>query len=49
MIMNTKFIKIFDNEVEAEQFANAHHTKAIIRYDWDDFYMRIIEQFVVKY
>lgn len=49
MIMNTQFIRIFDNEVEAETFASTHHTKTIIRYDWDEFYMRIIKQFVVKY
>lgn len=49
MIMNTMFIKIFDNEKEANSFAVIHNAKTIIRYDWDDIFQKIIRQYVVKY
>lgn len=47
--MDVKFIKVFDNEREANSFAMIHNTKTIIRYDWDDLFQKIILQYVVKY
>ena len=43
-----EFIRIFDNEKEADDFAMIHHTKAIVRYDWDEVF-GIIRQYVVSY
>lgn len=47
--MNIMFIKVFDNEAEANQFALIHHTKTIIHYDWDEMLNRIIKQYIVQY
>lgn len=47
--MDIKFIKVFDNEEEANKFAIIHHVKTIIHYDWDGFYNKIIKQYIVKY
>lgn len=47
--MNNNFIKIFNNEKEANIFAAIHNTQAVIYYDWDAFANRIIRQYVVKY
>lgn len=47
--METKFIKVFENEKEADAFAIIHNTKTIIRYDWDEVFEKIIRYFIVEY
>ena len=43
-----EFIRIFDNEKEADDFAMIHHTQVAVRYDWDEVF-GIIRQYVVSY
>lgn len=47
--MNITFIRIFNNEAEASNFAIVHQSKVIVRYDWDEISNIIIKQFIVKY
>lgn len=47
--MEIKFIKVFENEKEADAFAIIHNTKTIIHYDWDEVFEKIIRYFIVEY
>lgn len=47
--MNTKFIKVFDNERDASAFATVRGAKVIMRYDWDVLLDKMICEFVVEY
>lgn len=47
--METKFIKVFENERDADAFAVVHNTKTIVHYDWDDVFNKIVRLFIVEY
>ena len=43
------FIRVFNSEVEANEFAQQVMGVLSIRYNWSDMLCRIIREYVVKY
>lgn len=43
------FIRVFNSEVEAIEFAKKVAGVLSIRYDWSDMFCAIIREYVVKY
>lgn len=43
------FIRVFDNEAKAMEFAQQVFGVMSIRYNWNDMLCKIIREYVVKY